>query len=85
MLIDLKSGRVDAIVSDDIVVYVAIKNNNEKIEQIKDDKLPKFDIGMAIRKQNPELAAAMKKALEDMMADGTYEAISKKWVGTDIR
>ena len=85
MLIDLKSGRVDAIVSDDIVVYVAIKNNNEKIQQIKDERLPKFDIGMAIRKQNPELAAAMKKALEDMMADGTYEAISKKWVGTDIR
>ncbi|WP_246708052.1 transporter substrate-binding domain-containing protein [Bartonella sp. HY038] len=85
MLIDLNSGRVDAIISDDIVVYVAIKNNDAKIVQIEDDNLPKFDIGMAIRKKNPDLAAAMKKALDDMMADGTYEAISKKWVGTDIR
>ncbi|RDL47100.1 L-cystine-binding protein FliY [Ensifer sp. M14] len=85
MLLDLGAGRVDAIVADDVPVFVAIAKSNAPIEQIKDDKLPRYDIGIAIRKDNPELAAAMQKALDDMMADGTYEAISKKWIGQDIR
>ena len=42
-------------------------------------------IGIAIRKGNPELKAAMQKALDEMMADGTYEAIAMKWIGADIR
>jgi ABC-type amino acid transport substrate-binding protein len=85
MLLDLGAGRVDAIVADDVPVLVAIKKSNAPVEQIKDDALPRFDIGIAIRKNNPELASAMQKALGDMMADGTYETISKKWIGSDIR
>jgi polar amino acid transport system substrate-binding protein len=45
----------------------------------------KIGIGIAIRKNNPELKAAMQKALDDMMTDGTYETISTKWIGRDIR
>ncbi len=85
MLLDLGAGRVDAIVADDVPVLVAVNKSNAAIEQVKDDALPRFDIGIAIRKNNPELASAMQKALDAMMADGTYEAISKKWIGSDIR
>lgn len=85
LMLELNSGRVDAIVADDVSVLVAIKQNNAPVTQILDDRLTKFDIGIAIRKDNPELAAAMQKALDDMMADGTYEAISNKWIGMDIR
>lgn len=85
MLLDLNAGRVDAIVADDVPVLVAIGKNSAPIEQIKDDRLPKFDIGIAIRRDSPELAAAMQTALDEMMADGTYEAISLKWIGADIR
>ncbi|KWV40931.1 amino acid ABC transporter substrate-binding protein [Rhizobium altiplani] len=85
LMLELNSGRVDAIVSDDVPVIVAIHKSGAAIEQIKDSSLPKYDIGIAIRKENPELAAAMQKALDDMMADGTYEAIAKKWIGMDIR
>ncbi|WAJ28486.1 transporter substrate-binding domain-containing protein [Antarcticirhabdus aurantiaca] len=85
MILDLSAGRVDAFVTDDVPVLVAIRKNDAPIAQIKDERLPKFEIGIAIRKDNPELAAAMQKALDDMMADGTYEAISMKWIGADIR
>ena len=44
-----------------------------------------FSKSVTIEKYDPELAAAMQKALDDMMADGSYEAISKKWIGADIR
>jgi ABC-type amino acid transport substrate-binding protein len=85
MLLDLGAGRVDAVVADDVPVLVAIKKSGAAIEQVKDDVLPRYDIGIAIRKNNPDLAAAMQKALDEMMADGTYEAISNKWIGSDIR
>lgn len=85
MLLDLNAGRVDAVVADDVPVLLAIRKNNTPVEQIKDERLPKFDIGIAIRKDSPELAAAMQKALDAMMADGTYAAISQKWIGADIR
>ncbi|WP_343315369.1 transporter substrate-binding domain-containing protein [Brucella sp. BE17] len=85
LLLDLSAGRVEAIVADDIPVYVAISKSNAPVEQLKDENLPRFDVGFAIRKNNPELAAAMKKALDEMVADGTYDAIAKKWVGRDIR
>lgn len=85
MLLDLSSGRIDGVIADDVPVLVAISRSDAQVEQIADDRLPRYDIGIAVRKNNPELAAAMQKALDDMMADGTYEAISKKWIGADIR
>lgn len=87
LFLELKAGRVDAIVVDAIPVAIAKKDNGEKVRQIETPGIEggEANIGIAIRKGNPELKAAMQKALDDMMADGTYEAISKKWVGMDIR
>jgi len=87
LFLELKAGRVQAIIVDNIPVAVAIKDTGEKIRKLD---TPNIDggadsIGIAIRKGNPELKAAMQKALDDMMADGTYAAISTKWIGTDIR
>lgn len=85
MLLDLGAGRIDAAVADDVPVLVAIKESAAPVVQVQDKSLPRFDIGIAIRRDNPELAAAMQKALDDMMADGSYKAISEKWIGADIR
>jgi polar amino acid transport system substrate-binding protein len=66
---------------------VAVKDNGEKLRKLETSDVDggAVDIGIAIRKDNPELKAAVQKALDDMMADGTYEAISMKWIGADIR
>jgi len=37
-----------------------------------------------LRKNNPELVAAINKALADIKADGTYKTISVKYFGTDL-
>ena len=39
---------------------------------------------MLLRKGNPELVAAINKALADIKADGTYKTISVKYFGTDV-
>jgi len=40
--------------------------------------------GVIIRKQEPELLAAINKALADIKADGTYKTISDKYFGQDV-
>ena len=87
LLLELRSGRVDAIIADNVAVLVAAKNSGDKVKQLETPGIEggSVGIGIAIRKGNPELKAAMQKALNDIMADGTYEKISMKWIGRDIR
>jgi len=87
LFLELKAGRVDAIVVDNIPVAVAVKQTGEKIRQLDTPGIEggSVAIGIAIRKDNPELKAAMQKALDEMMADGAYEKIAMEWVGRDIR
>jgi cystine transport system substrate-binding protein len=40
--------------------------------------------GVIVRKGNPELVAAINKALSDAKADGTYLKISQKYFGEDV-
>lgn len=86
MTLELRAGRIDAIIADKIPVLVQIKEQNEPIRQVE---IPGPDgteeVGIAIRKDNPELKAALEKGLAAMQADGSYEAISMKWIGRDIR
>lgn len=87
LMLELKAGRVDAIVVDNIPVRVAIKETGDKIRRLETPNIEggSVAIGIAIRKGNPELKAAMQKALDEMMQDGTYEKIAMEWVGSDIR
>jgi ABC-type amino acid transport substrate-binding protein len=86
LLLEIQAGRVDAIVTDDIPVLIAIKKQGIKIRQLDIAELKGIDnVGIALRKDSPELLAAINKALDDMKADGTYENIAKKWIGRDIR
>jgi len=87
LFLELKAGRIQAMIVDAVPVSIAVKDTGEKVVKLD---VPEFagtedKIGIAVRKGNPELKAAMQKALDDMMADGTYEAIAMKWVGADIR
>jgi cystine transport system substrate-binding protein len=37
-----------------------------------------------VRKGDPELVAAINKALEEIKADGTYKTIADKYFGQDV-
>jgi len=87
LFLELENKRIDAIVIDSIPGLLAIKKTGMPIKKMELPEIEGGDvnIGIAIRKNNPELKAAMQKALDDMMADGTYTQISNEWVGSDIR
>lgn len=87
LLMELQNGRIDAIIMDSVPVMVAIKETGQKVRVLHtpNAQASPDSIGIAVRKGNPELKVALQKALDEMMADGTYEKISKKWIGSDIR
>ena len=41
--------------------------------------------GAAVAKGNRSVAEAFNTTLKELMADGTYAALSKKWFNEDIR
>jgi polar amino acid transport system substrate-binding protein len=87
LLQELENKRVDAIVVDTLAGLLAIKKSGQPIKKLDIPEIEGGDVnvGIAIRKDNPKLKAAMQKALDDMMADGTYKKIAMEWIGYDIR
>lgn len=79
----LTSGRVDAWISDRFVVKSAIDANPNGIKM--GDFLFVERVAAAVKKGNSTLAAAWDKALAETMADGTYKALSEKYMKEDIR
>jgi polar amino acid transport system substrate-binding protein len=80
----LVAGRVDAWVSDRFVVKAATESNPGLGLKVG-DYLFVERIAAAVKKGNGPLAAAVDKALTDVMADGTYKTISEKFMKEDIR
>ena len=80
----LLAGRVDATVNDNIsFLDFKTKKPDAKIKIAATvDGADK--VGAIVRKGNPELVAAINKALADAKADGTYLKISQKYFGEDV-
>jgi polar amino acid transport system substrate-binding protein len=71
------SGSADAYSCDLPITAYAVAQSNGKL-QLAGDVYSIFFYGLPIPKGIP-LAAPLKAALEEMIADGTYIAILKKW------
>lgn len=84
MILEISTGRIDGFISDKIVGAIAIKEKGVPIA-LAGDLLYEEKMGIALRLNNPELKAAINTALADMKKDGTYNAISMKWLGIDVR
>ncbi len=80
----LASGRADAWVTDKFVAKAAVDGNASSGLKIGDYVFVER-IATAVKKGNVSLAQAVNKALDEVMADGTYAAISKKYMNEDIR
>ncbi|WP_333593397.1 amino acid ABC transporter substrate-binding protein [Anaerospora hongkongensis] len=82
-LMDLKTGRLDAVVVDEIVGrYYTSKKSGEYA--ILTEHFGSEEYGVGLRKEDKELQIKLQKALDDMKKDGTSANISKKWFDADI-
>jgi polar amino acid transport system substrate-binding protein len=80
----LLAGRVDAWVTDRFVAKQSLDADPKAGLRLGDFVFVER-IAPAVRKGNDELARALGRALADAMADGTYERISRRWLGEDVR
>jgi polar amino acid transport system substrate-binding protein len=75
----LQQGRVDAALNSTATVAAMMGENPDSYELAG----PPFDantkIGIALRKDETDLKARLNTALQDMVKDGTYAQLLKKW------
>lgn len=82
-LMDLKTGRIDAVVVDEVVgrYYIAKKPGEYKVLA---DNFGSEEYGVGLRKEDKELLGKLQKTLDEMKKDGTSAKISEKWFGAAI-
>jgi polar amino acid transport system substrate-binding protein len=81
ILLDLQNKRIDGFVTDKIAGLITIRDKHLDAKPVG-NLLYAEALGIAVRKDSPQLKAAINKALEAMFADHTYDAIAIKWLGT---
>ncbi len=82
-LLDLKAGRINAVVVDEVVGrYFISKKPGEYL--VLTDNFGSEEYGVGLRKDDSELLGKLQKALDDMKKEGKSSEISKKWFAEDI-
>jgi len=85
---DLVAGRVDAVIGDSIAFESFLSGDGSSCCEVKielnDEAVFGPGVGGGIRKGEEELAAKVNAAIEQIRADGTYDAISAKYFDFDI-
>ncbi len=82
-LLDLKAGRLDALVVDEVVGrYYTAKKPGEYL--VLDDHFGTEEYGVGVRKDDTALLAKLQEAMDKMKQDGTAARISTQWFGKDI-
>lgn len=81
---DLSNKRVEGVLTDKAVGSRLIKEKGYGFKAVG-GMLIQDAAGITLNKHEEALKAEINKHLKKMMEDGTYEAISKKWFGEDIR
>ncbi|MFZ6045734.1 cystine ABC transporter substrate-binding protein [Pseudomonas sp. CR3202] len=80
---DLNVGRIDAILVDRLAAFEMVEKTNGKLA-VTGEPFSRQEAGIALRKGNPELLAALDKALAKLKADGTLKKLSEKWFKADV-
>jgi polar amino acid transport system substrate-binding protein len=82
-LMDLKIGRLDAVVVDEVVGrYYLTKKPGEY--RVLDENFGTEQYGVGVRKDDTTLLAELQGAFDKMKLDGAAAKISEKWFGKDI-
>ncbi|MFJ7678576.1 amino acid ABC transporter substrate-binding protein [Peribacillus sp. NPDC097198] len=79
-LSDLKAGRLDAVVIDEVVIDYYM-SKEEATFKVLDESLAPEQYGVGVKKGKEDLLKDLQKALDEMNEDGTAAKISEKWFG----
>ncbi|QQE79777.1 transporter substrate-binding domain-containing protein [Alicyclobacillus sp. SO9] len=80
---DLAAGRLDGVITDQLVGQYAIKHSHIKV-QPAGKPLNLAYAGIAVRKSDTSLLTKINKALKAIEKNGTYAKISKQYFGVNL-
>ncbi len=80
---DLKAGRVDAVVADEVLAKYYIETSGSDFTILDEDFGSEVYV-IAAKKGNTELMDSLDAALTELGEDGTAASISEKWFGENI-
>jgi polar amino acid transport system substrate-binding protein len=81
---DMVNGRLEGFITDQGVgsrIFLDNKYDGKTVGSLLNTEAA----GITIRKEDTALKEKINKALAEMKNDGSFEAISMKWFGRDIR
>lgn len=81
---DIAAKRIDGTLNDRLQVAYLIKQGTYPF-RAAGPPVKGVEVALMMRKGDAALVAEVNKALETMLADGTYKTISEKWFGEDVR
>lgn len=79
--LSLKNGAIDAIIVDELPALEVCKRNNDL--KVLDIDLVTDVYAIAVKKGNSELLSSINKTIENMKADGRYEALINAFMPAD--
>lgn len=80
---DIHAGRIDAILIDRLAAFDLVTKAGGSLA-VAGRPFAQQEAGVAMRKDNPELLAAVNQAIERMRKNGTLARISIKWFKADV-
>ncbi|MFJ3485639.1 cystine ABC transporter substrate-binding protein [Pseudomonas sp. NPDC090202] len=80
---DLRVGRIDAILVDRLAALDLITKTKGNLA-VSGPAFSRQEAGIALRKGEPELLAALNKAIDKLRADGTLAKLSQKYFQADV-
>ncbi len=79
----VRNGEADAVLADKDFLAPIVAESNGELMFVGDDVIIGGGVGMGIRESDEELKAQFNAAIDSMKADGTLNAMIKKWFGED--
>ena len=79
---DLANGNIDSVITDAVAGAYAIKEAGLPLKLIK-GYIESYQMGWAVKKDKPNLVAAVNGALAAMIGDGTFAGIANDIIGLD--
>jgi polar amino acid transport system substrate-binding protein len=81
-LSDLKIGRIQAVVIDEVVANYYI-SKEKGVYKLLDEALAPEEYGIGVKKGKEKLLEELQKALDELSKNGKASEISTKWFGSD--